>query len=257
MINEPCAVVLRLAPTFFRFGSFETFKERDSRSGMVGPSVGLKEAMMPQMLEFVIRNYYSQIFDSAADQPFTKLQYQLFYEEVVSRTAMMVAQWQCLGYVHGVMNTDNMSILGLTIDYGPFGFMEYFNPRMVSNHSDNEGRYAYENQPAVCKFNLLRLAEALDPLLPVEWSANYANTQFDQIYSEAYLNTMARKLGFITSDQEDRERLEEQVFEVIKSLFKVLEECSTDFTNTFRFLQLISKEVLMTEGDKKVIELLV
>lgn len=88
----------------------------------------------------------------------------------------MVAKWQCVGYVHGVMNTDNMSILGITIDYGPFGLMEYFNPKMVSNHSDSEGRYAYENQPAVCKFNLLRLAEALDPFLDLEWSSNHANT---------------------------------------------------------------------------------
>jgi serine/tyrosine/threonine adenylyltransferase len=68
------------------------------------------------------------------------------------------------------MNTDNMSILGLTIDYGPFQFMEYFNPRQVSNHSDTEGRYCYENQPSVCKWNMLRLAEALEPILPLEWT---------------------------------------------------------------------------------------
>ena len=96
------------------------------------------------------------------------------------------------------MNTDNMSILGLTIDYGPFGFMEYYNPKLVSNQSDSEARYCYENQPKTCKWNLLRLAEALDPLLPLEWSANYVNSHYDELYSATYLGTMARKLGFIT-----------------------------------------------------------
>ena len=91
-----------------------------------------------------------------------------------------------------------MSILGLTIDYGPYGFMEYFNPRLVSNHSDSEARYCYENQPATGKWNLLRLSEALDPLLPKHFSTNYVNNHFDELYSKTYLGTMARKLGFIT-----------------------------------------------------------
>ena len=89
----------------------------------------------------------------------------------MQRTAKLAAQWQCYGYVHGVMNTDNMSMLAFTIDYGPYRFMEYFDPSMVSNFSDHEGRYCYENQPATFKYNLNRLAEALDPFLPLEWSS--------------------------------------------------------------------------------------
>ena len=78
----------------------------------------------------------------------------------------MVALWQCYGFCHGVLNTDNMSMLGLTIDYGPYGFMDQFDPKHICNHSDNEGRYRYEAQPEICKWNLGKLAEALDPILP-------------------------------------------------------------------------------------------
>jgi uncharacterized protein YdiU (UPF0061 family) len=127
----------------------------------------------------------------------------------------MVALWQSVGYVHGVMNTDNMSVLGITIDYGPFGFMEYFDPRMVSNHSDKEGRYAYENQPSVCKFNLMRFAEALDPFLPLEWSSNYLNSRYDEIYSGFYLTLMARKLGLITKSNPNKESLDDNEFKLI------------------------------------------
>ena len=234
--------MLRLAPTFFRFGSFEIFKEKDKTSGRAGPSVGLKEQMMPEMLDFVIRNYYPQIH---ADKGETS-KYQLLFEEIASRSAMMVAQWQCVGYVHGVMNTDNMSILGLTIDYGPFRFMDYFDPKMVSNHSDKEGRYCYENQPSVCKFNLMRLAEALDPLLPLAWSSEYLHSKFDELYSTAYLNIMARKLGFITPANSDRDSIKECEFELIQSLVEVLSATSADFTNTFRILAMISRDPDLT-----------
>jgi len=143
------------------------------------------------------------------------LQYQRFFEEIVEKTARMVALWQSVGYVHGVMNTDNMSVLGITIDYGPFGFMEYFDPRMVSNHSDKEGRYAYENQPSVGKFDLMRFAEALDPFLPLEWSSNYLNSRYDEIYSGFYLTLMARKLGLITKSNPNKESLDDHEFKLI------------------------------------------
>ena len=155
----------------------------------------------------------------------------------------MVALWQCVGYVHGVMNTDNMSILGITIDYGPFRFMEHFDPRMVSNHSDNEARYRYEEQPKTCKWNLMRLSEALDPLLPIEWSSNYVNSHFDELYSQTYLSQMALKLGFTTAaTSEEKQGLEDYEFDLIQSLFTVMQETSADFTNTFRSLSLLSRD---------------
>jgi serine/tyrosine/threonine adenylyltransferase len=179
------------------------------------------------------------------------------FEEVVRRTAKMVALWQSVGYVHGVMNTDNMSILGLTIDYGPFGFMEYYNPRLVSNHSDSEARYCYENQPKTGKWNLLRLAEAFDPLLPLDWSQGYVDSHFDEQFSAVYLGTMARKLGFITSANPHKETLDTEEYELIQSFFKVLEETSADFTNTFRILSQISRDLKDTEGDHRVIDIIV
>ena len=94
------------------------------------------------MLDYVIRSFYPDIYNKP-DEVYAK--YQSFFEEVVTRTAKLAALWQCVGYVHGVMNTDNMSILGMTIDYGPYGFMEHFNAQMVSNYSDDDGRYSYEN----------------------------------------------------------------------------------------------------------------
>ncbi len=121
------------------------------------------------MLQFIIKTYFPDIYQED-EHGVSKLSLRLFFEEVVSSTAKMVALWQSVGYVHGVMNTDNMSILGLTIDYGPFGFMEHYNPRLVSNHSDDQARYCYEEQPSVAKWNLRRLAGALDPILPIEES---------------------------------------------------------------------------------------
>mmetsp|Transcript_32089 Transcript_32089/g.31399 ORF Transcript_32089/g.31399 Transcript_32089/m.31399 type:complete len:152 (+) Transcript_32089:593-1048(+) len=151
---------MRVAPCFMRFGSFEIFKEEDFHTGRKGPSHGLKNEMMPQMLDFVLKHHYPHI---QGPEP-----YRLLFEEVVQKTAKLVALWQCFGFCHGVLNTDNMSILNLTIDFGPYQFMEYFNPGQISNHSDSDGRYSYENQPQSCKWNLIKLAEALDPFVNLE-----------------------------------------------------------------------------------------
>ena len=110
----------------------------------------------------------------------------------------MVALWQCYGFCHGVLNTDNMSILGVTIDYGPFAWMEHFDPDFICNHSDKDrGRYKYKSQPSICKWNLLKLAEALDPVLPFEQSSAYVEQEFDKQFTEFYNTRMAQKLGFI------------------------------------------------------------
>ena len=109
------------------------------------------------------------------------------YQEIVKRTAKLVAQWQCVGFVHGVLNTDNMSLLGLTIDYGPFGFMEYFDSDFVPNGSDSSGRYSYEKQPEMCKWNLKKLAEALVPLISETDSSTILDS-YDSIYKNEYLS---------------------------------------------------------------------
>ncbi|XP_035214379.1 protein adenylyltransferase SelO, mitochondrial-like [Stegodyphus dumicola] len=117
--SEKCTIVLRIAPSFIRFGSFEIFKTLDKFTGRVGPSVGRTE-IMHQLLDYVIETFYPEIYKSSGDKV---EKYAAFFKEVVLRTARLVAGWQCVGFCHGVLNTDNMSILGLTLDYGPFGFL--------------------------------------------------------------------------------------------------------------------------------------
>lgn len=130
---------MRVAPTFMRFGSFEIFCQIDSFTHRYGPSFEQKDEMMPPMLDYVMDNFYPEIAQLQMDN-----KYELMYEEIALRTAKLAAKWQSVGFCHGVLNTDNMSILGLTIDYGPFGFLDYFNPKHICNHSDNDGRYRYE-----------------------------------------------------------------------------------------------------------------
>ena len=142
VINETCCVVTRVAQTFMRFGSFEIFKDEDVLSGSAGPSVGLEGEMLDKMLDYVIKYHYKKIeFEKNENEK--KKDYEKLIYAICERTALLSAYWQAYGFCHGVLNTDNMSIIGLTIDYGPYGFLEYFNNNFVPNHSDKYGRYAY------------------------------------------------------------------------------------------------------------------
>lgn len=105
--------------------------------------------MMPTMLKYVIKNFYPEIKCEDAAQSHAEM-----LDILTQRTAKMVALWQTIGFCHGVLNSDNMSIVGVTIDYGPYGFMEHFDPKHICNHSDNEGRYRFEAQPGICSWNL-------------------------------------------------------------------------------------------------------
>ncbi|EER06170.1 hypothetical protein Pmar_PMAR028451, partial [Perkinsus marinus ATCC 50983] len=160
---EPTAVVVRLAETFLRFGSFEIFKSTDSITGRGGPSAG-DTALLHKLVDFVINNYYeaecADIEETSVEKKCEK-----FFQAVVERTAKLVAKWQCVGFCHGVLNTDNMSIVGDTIDYGPFGFIEAFQRDYICNTSDTGGRYTYEAQPKICLWNCTKLAESLAPIL--------------------------------------------------------------------------------------------
>ena len=143
---ERAAVLTRVAPSFIRFGHFEHFAHHG------------RPAELKQLLDFVLAHYFPEC--QATPQPALAL-----LGEVTRRTAHLMAQWQALGFCHGVMNTDNMSILGLTIDYGPFGFLDGFDPNHICNQSDERGRYAFERQPQVAWWNLHALAQALVPLI--------------------------------------------------------------------------------------------
>ena len=173
--EETAALVTRLAPSFVRFGSFEVFYYRNQ----VEP--------IRHLADYVIARYYPELKDLA--DPYPEL-----LRQVALRTAELMAQWQAVGFSHGVMNTDNMSILGLTLDYGPFGFLDAFEPGFICNHSDTGGRYAFDQQPDVAAWNLTKLAQALVPLMSVE-TASQAIAGYPQAFGRAYLERMAAKFG--------------------------------------------------------------
>jgi uncharacterized protein YdiU (UPF0061 family) len=179
--QETAALVTRLAPSFVRFGSFEVFYYRNQ----IEP--------IKQLADYVIARYYPELATRA--EPYAEL-----LREVTRRTAELMAQWQAVGFSHGVMNTDNMSILGLTLDYGPFGFLDAFDPGYVCNHSDTGGRYAFDQQPDVAAWNITKLAQTLVPLLSVE-AASAAIADYPQQFGQAYIARMAAKFGLPASGE--------------------------------------------------------
>jgi len=172
---ETAAVLARLAPSHVRFGSFEFFHYRGEAERVA------------QLADFVIEHHFAE-FTGHEDRHARLL------DAVVERTARLVAAWQAQGFVHGVMNTDNMSILGLTLDYGPYGFVDHFEAGRVFNHTDRHGRYAYANQGRIALWNLRALAEALSTLVDAA-SREAALTRFEPVFLDAYGALMARKLG--------------------------------------------------------------
>ena len=186
---ETAAVILRVAPSFIRFGSFEVFAARKQTQ------------QLRQLIDFVITNYYSEV----SNTHFPELS---FYQEVIKHTALMLAKWQALGFCHGVMNTDNMSILGLTLDYGPFGFMEEYNHDYICNHSDYHGRYAYVNQPYIAWWNLARLGEALLDIIPEE-QVRSSLSGFSEHFTGYYLAEFGNKLGISDLGRGDLALVEE------------------------------------------------
>ncbi|MBT9539893.1 YdiU family protein [Thiobacillus sp.] len=179
--EETAALVTRLAPSFVRFGSFEVFYYRNQ----IEP--------IRHLADYVIARYYPELATRA--EPYAEL-----LREVARRTAELMAQWQAVGFSHGVMNTDNMSILGLTLDYGPFGFLDAFDPGYICNHSDTGGRYAFDQQPDVAAWNITKLAQTLVPLLSVE-TASAAIADYPQQFGQAYVARMAAKFGLPASGE--------------------------------------------------------
>ena len=156
---EPTAILLRVSRGFIRFGSFETSLIDHEMSHLV------------ELLDYVIDTHYHHLAEIEDDEE----KYEQFWSEVVDRTVRMAVQWKSVGFVHGVLNTDNMSILGETIDYGPYGFVEYFDENFIPNHSDTNGRYSWFEQEQKIKWNLQKLAEALAQIgvLPMEKAMKY------------------------------------------------------------------------------------
>ena len=205
---ESAAVLARLSPSHVRFGSFEVFFYRDQHE------------QITTLADYVIARHFPHLIDDAD-------KYQLFLNEVTQRTAKLMAQWQAVGFSHGVMNTDNMSILGLTFDYGPFGFMESYDPGYICNHSDPRGRYAYDQQPQIGLWNLACLAQALSPLIPPK-QAHAVLDGYAPAYRQHYAELMAAKLGLSKYFDED--------VHLTGSLLQMMHNSGLDYTNLFRSL---------------------
>ena len=173
---ETAAVLTRTAPSFIRFGHFEHF------------SYNGQHDVLRALADHVIDRFYPACREAA--NPYAAL-----LQAVSERTAHLVAQWQAVGFCHGVMNTDNMSILGLTLDYGPFQFMDGFNPDHICNHTDSGGRYAYNRQPQVAYWNLFCLGQALLPLIGEPDDAMAALESYKTVFPAALTQRMAAKLG--------------------------------------------------------------
>jgi uncharacterized protein YdiU (UPF0061 family) len=228
---ETAAVVTRMAPSFVRFGSFEYFFWRGEQDALKQLADHVIDAFFPQCRE---------AGDGAAP-------YLALLREVARRTARLIARWQGVGFCHGVMNSDNMSILGLTIDYGPFGFIDAFDAGHVCNHSDEQGRYAYSQQPAVAHWNLYCLGQAMIPLtLEVEATQAALDTYKDE-YAQAIDEVMRAKLGLAAAEAGDQA--------LIEQLIGVLHANRVDWTLFWRNLASLQLDAASPADDAPVRDL--
>ena len=206
--QERAAMVLRLAPSHIRFGHFEYFYYTQ------------QPELQRQLGEHVLANH----FPGCLTQPEPYLD---MFREIVERNAELIAKWQAYGFCHGVMNTDNMSILGITFDFGPFAFLDDFDANFICNHSDHEGRYSFSNQVPIAHWNLSALAQALTPFISVE-ALREALGLFLPLYEAAYLDLMRRRLGFTVAEDGDKV--------LVERLLALMQSSGVDYTLFFRRL---------------------
>lgn len=228
---ETAAVVTRVAPSFIRFGHFEHF----ANNGL--------HAELKQLADYVIERYYPSCAQGLPEghEAAAHLQgnpYAALLQSVSERTAHLLAQWQAVGFCHGVMNTDNMSILGLTIDYGPFQFLDGFDPDHICNHSDHQGRYAYNRQPNIAYWNLFCLGQALLTLIGEQDLALAALESYKTVFPQALMARFGAKLGLSEVTENDRT--------LIDDTLKLLAREKVDFPIFWRRL---SHLVLTREPD--------
>lgn len=210
---ETAAVVTRVAPSFIRFGHFEHFAAND------------RPEELRRLADFVIDSYYPAC---RTTEKFGGNPYAALLESVSEKTAALLAQWQAVGFCHGVMNTDNMSILGLTLDYGPFQFLDGYDPAHICNHSDTQGRYAFARQPNIAYWNLFCLGQALLPLIGEQELALAALESYRTRYPAELEARLRTKLGLQRQETGDRELVEDTL--------RLLAQEKTDHTIFWRRL---------------------
>ena len=217
---ESAAVVTRVAPSFLRFGHFEHF------------SAPGDEASLRALADHAIAHHLSECHERAA--LWQGNVYAALLDVVQERTAKLLAQWQAVGFCHGVMNTDNMSLLGLTIDYGPFQFMDSFDPGHICNHSDHQGRYAYGRQPNVAYWNLFCLAQALAPLIGDQDMTLQVLERYKTLLPRDLGDAMRAKLGLTGALAPESER--EADWTLVEDLMQFMASEKVDFTRFWRQL---------------------
>jgi uncharacterized protein YdiU (UPF0061 family) len=215
---EKGAIVLRVSPSWVRFGTFEYFAHKQ------------KHKELEALADYAIAESYPHLVGE-------ENKYYYMFAEVVGKTARLIAEWQAVGFNHGVMNTDNMSIAGLTIDYGPYAFLDDYDFGYICNHTDQYGRYSFGSQPNVGEWNLRALMVALAPFVKTEELQKIMG-HYSKFYTEHYLRLMTQKLGLDTHSDED--------LELIKHLLGVLQGLSVDYTLFFRTLS-------RYDGDRKAL----
>ncbi|RSD28387.1 protein adenylyltransferase SelO [Mesobacillus subterraneus] len=211
---QPGAILTRVASSHLRVGTFQ-----------FAANWGKKDNLQ-NLADYAIKRHYPEI-EGENDR------YVQLLKGVIKRQAELIAKWQMVGFIHGVMNTDNMTISGETIDYGPCAFMDTYDPATVFSSIDREGRYAYGNQPYIGGWNLSRFAEALLPLLHDDEDqavklAEEALSEFPELFETAFINGMRAKLGIFNTEKEDKT--------LISELLNLMQKHKADFTNTFRAL---------------------
>lgn len=213
--REQGAIVCRVAESFLRFGSFEIFYARDD------------DANLQKILDFTLQNYYPEFYGKGKDG------YISFFHEVSRRTAKLIAKWMSVGFVHGVMNTDNMSILGLTIDYGPYGWLDIYDEAWTPNTSDGLYRYAYGNQPNIGAWNMTRLGQALYSLIGDVKPLQDGLKLYRDVFESEYTQIRLQKLGFSSA-------LNQKKAGCINELYSLMAATETDPTILFRMLSELS-----------------
>ncbi len=211
--TERGAMLIRVAPSHIRFGHFEHFYYRK------------QPEQVAMLADYCIEHFWPTLDDGAE-------RYRLWFTDVVERTARLMAKWQSVGFAHGVMNTDNMSILGLTIDFGPYGFLDDYKPDFICNHTDNQGRYSFDNQPSVALWNLHRLAQSLSGLMSTE-DLQSALAAYEPALMLEYGKLMRAKLGLFSESREDNG--------VLTGLLSLMAKEGSDYTRTFRALSEIER----------------
>ncbi len=217
---EPSAVLLRSSQSHIRFGHFEFFHYRN------------KSKQVKKLADYAIENY--SLFDESTEEPYVN-----FFQTIVQKTAQMISKWQGVGFCHGVMNTDNFSILGETFDYGPYAFMESLNPEFICNTSDYEGRYRYSNQPYIGLWNCSALGEALKTLIPEAKIEEILNT-YEQEFSSNLRKIYLDKFGLTMHQPGDDE--------LIQDYLTLINNENMDYTQSFRSLVNIIQDEDVIKG---------